>query len=321
MPFVDPKLVEQARKMDLLTYLKVSEPEELRPLSGNTYTTKTHDSLKISNGKWMWWSRGFGGISALDYLIKVKEIPFTEAVGQILALGTVEIPDRTAETRSNRNKSLCLPDRNAGSGAVVRYLTQRGIAENLIRHCIETGQIYESKPYYNVVFVGFDENRKPRFAALRGTRSDFIGEASGSDKRYSFSLPADRESEVVHVFESAIDLLSYATCLQMREKEVRAEHLVSLAGIYQPGKESKIPDALMRYLSMYPRIRSVHLHLDNDKAGREAAGALVALLKNAYEVRDMPPPFGKDVNDYLCRMKHLKPVTRQKMKEAPRERG
>ena len=54
--------------MDLLTYLKNYEPYELVHFSGNTYTTRTHDSLKISNGKWMWWSRGIGGRSALDYL-------------------------------------------------------------------------------------------------------------------------------------------------------------------------------------------------------------------------------------------------------------
>ena len=39
-----------------------------------------HDSLKISNGKWMWWSRGFGGATALDYLIKVKGLSFTDAM-------------------------------------------------------------------------------------------------------------------------------------------------------------------------------------------------------------------------------------------------
>ena len=44
------------------------------------YCTAEHDSLKISNGKWYWWSRGFGGYSALDYLIKVKEYDFVEAV-------------------------------------------------------------------------------------------------------------------------------------------------------------------------------------------------------------------------------------------------
>lgn len=72
MPYVDPQTVEKAREMDLLTYLQNYEPNELVRLSDGTYCTRTHDSLKISNGKWMWWSRGFGGYSALDYLIKLK---------------------------------------------------------------------------------------------------------------------------------------------------------------------------------------------------------------------------------------------------------
>lgn len=44
---------------------------------------KSHDSLKLSNGKWMWHSRGIGGKTALDFLIKVRGFSFIEAV-QIL---------------------------------------------------------------------------------------------------------------------------------------------------------------------------------------------------------------------------------------------
>lgn len=72
MPYIAPEVILEVKKMDLLTYLKNYEPYELVHFSGNTYTTRTHDSLKISNGKWMWWSRGIGGRSALDYLVKVK---------------------------------------------------------------------------------------------------------------------------------------------------------------------------------------------------------------------------------------------------------
>lgn len=64
----------RAREMDLLTYLQTYEPDELVRISGNTYTTKTHDSLKISNGMWMWWSRGIGGRSA----VADTEVSFNE---------------------------------------------------------------------------------------------------------------------------------------------------------------------------------------------------------------------------------------------------
>ena len=67
MPYIPPEVVEQARQIDLLTYLQSCEPQELVRISGNNYTTRTHDSLKISNGKWMWWSQRIGGYNALDY--------------------------------------------------------------------------------------------------------------------------------------------------------------------------------------------------------------------------------------------------------------
>lgn len=54
-------------------------------MGGNHYQLRDHDSLKITapDGKWFWFSRGFGGHTALDYLIKVRDIPFGEAVSTL----------------------------------------------------------------------------------------------------------------------------------------------------------------------------------------------------------------------------------------------
>ena len=81
---ISQEIIGRIRQMDLLTYLRRYEPEELIHFSGSTYCTRTHDSLKISNGMWYWWSRGIGGRSALDYLIKVKGLEFRQVV-EILA--------------------------------------------------------------------------------------------------------------------------------------------------------------------------------------------------------------------------------------------
>ena len=75
MPYIDPKVVLEAKKMNLLTILKNFEPHELVRLDKNNYTTRTHDSLKISNGKWMWFSRGIGGTTALNYLNSWRSVP------------------------------------------------------------------------------------------------------------------------------------------------------------------------------------------------------------------------------------------------------
>ena len=83
MAYYTEEQIKQARSIDLLTYLQTQEPTELVKLKGDTYCTREHDSLKISNGKWYWWSRGFGGKSALDYLIKVKGLSFTDAMKRL----------------------------------------------------------------------------------------------------------------------------------------------------------------------------------------------------------------------------------------------
>ncbi|MFR4560725.1 MAG: topoisomerase, partial [Flavonifractor plautii] len=61
MPYYTKEQIQQARQVDLLTYLQCHDPGELVHVSGGTYCTKSHDSLKISNGKWCWWSHNIGG--------------------------------------------------------------------------------------------------------------------------------------------------------------------------------------------------------------------------------------------------------------------
>ena len=92
MPRLNEEQMNRIRGIDLLTYLKECEPQELVHVSGNEYSTRTHDSLKISNGKWIWWSRGIGGVSALDYLIKVRGKPFKKAVKILSDMKATEPP-------------------------------------------------------------------------------------------------------------------------------------------------------------------------------------------------------------------------------------
>ena len=322
MPYIPPDVVAKAREMDLLTYLKNYEPQELVHFGGNTYCTRTHDSLKISNGKWCWFSRGIGGYSALDYLIKVKEIPFTEAVEAIMGNAAVLPPVYEPAPKQEKPKALLLPKVNRCATHAVEYLHRRGIDYDLIDFCISTGRLYESTPYHNVVFVGMDSSGTARYANQRGIGSDFIGDANGSDKHYSFGIPAVTESDTLHLFESAVDLLSYGTLLKLHGREWRKENLLSLAGVYKPKKqlsESTLPAALVRYLDEYPHIRKVVLRLDNDLAGKLAAETIKTLLpkKYAVEVAVRLSPQGKDYNDCLCMRLGL-PITKRKEKTQER---
>jgi hypothetical protein len=207
----------QAKKMDLLTYLQNYEPQELVKFSNDTYITKSHDSLNISNGKWCWFSRGIGGKSALDYLIKVKGYSFVKAVEKIVgqvaetspAFHRQEIKD---ETTIKPEKILRLPERNDNNERVNKYLSNRGIHQKIIDFCIRNNLLYEQKDHHNAVFIGCDTRGNPRYGLLRGTSGiRFLGEVLGSDKHFSFSIPAKTTSDTLRLFESAIDLLSFAS--------------------------------------------------------------------------------------------------------------
>ena len=205
--------------------------------------------------------------------------------------------------KKDEPKELLLPKKNRNCDRVVQYLFGRGIDLSIIQNCISDGTIFESSKYHNVVFIGKDESGTPKYAAYRGTiGSSFKGDASGSDKRYSFRLLADKPSDTLHLFEAAIDLLSYATYLKCEGKDYRKENLLSLSGVYQPKKEikdSKVPIALTTFLKANPHIKTIVLHLDNDKTGRLCTAALKELLKKDYEIVDDSPPVGKDFNDFL----------------------
>ena len=299
MAWVSREDIEEARQMDLLTYLKNYEPQELVHEGKEYYCTRTHDSLKISNGKWYWFSKkNKGGHSALDYLVYVRGINLPVAV-QIILGQSARKPPVSYKQENRTPKKLLLPQKADDHKRVRAYLLSRGIHPEILDYCFENNLIYESIPYHNAVFVGYDENGVPRYVALRGTYSPYKGEATGSDKQFSFSIHADKNCNTVHVFESAIDLLSYGTMELLAGRDWKREHLLSLAGVFQTKRKEMVPIALARILKLYPNIKCVCLHLDNDQAGCCASKAMILALKDDYLVSDQPPTRGKDMNEAL----------------------
>ena len=265
MPYYDSEAIERARQVDLLTYPQTCEPQEL-----------------------------------------VNGYSFMDAMETITGRAAIKPPSFLPAPKEEKPKHLLLPQAAPDNRAMVGYLKKRGIDPGVIDYCIQTGRLYESrnKGHSNVVFVGFDKDGKARFGCLRGIgEGRFHGDLSGSDKHYSFALPACVENPAVHLCESAIDVMSYATLCKLDGIDWRRHNLLSLAGIYQPKKvlaESKLPVALTRFLEDHPSVKTIYLHLDNDGPGRLATKAIMSVIPKEYEVKNRPPPTGKDVNDTLC---------------------
>ena len=78
--FIRKSVLENIRTLSAFDYLNNYHPSLLVKNGKKDYYHREHESLHFSNGKWYWWSRGFGGVSALDYLMKVRGFGFVESI-------------------------------------------------------------------------------------------------------------------------------------------------------------------------------------------------------------------------------------------------
>ena len=292
--YVEKEELEKARQVDLLTYMEQQEPDNLVKLSPHVHRLVEHDSVILSHGLWQQKSTGIGGRSALDYLVKIRGLSLPEAVSLVLSGSYLPVsaylpPQKEMET-------FRLPPPNGENKRVCDYLTGRGIDREIIDFAIAQGILYESAIHHNAVFVGRDYGGTPAYAALRGTgNSKFRGEVTGSKKMFSFRV--EGISSTLHVFEAAIDLLSYLSLQRIWGRDWTLDSYLSLGGI--AAKAMNLPAALAEFLA-HRGPKTVVLHLDNDEMGRQAAAKILKVLPENVTGKDSPAPAGKDINDYLC---------------------
>jgi len=319
--------IARAKEVAVLDYLLAHEPDNLKKC-GNEYRLRDHDSFTISNGMWHWHSRGFGckTATALNYLIEVRGYGFVEAVQHLAGDDTRDMArDNFHNNHRYRSKAPCpkpnppsdvkmadrlpfvMPPRNNSNDRVIEYLQSRGINKDLILECIERGSLYENARYHNCIFVGRDERGKARFAAMRGTNSDFKCDANGSDKRFGFVLPPDFgktnhsvNSRTLMIFESPIDALSHKTLHPETNGWRLSLGCTALA-------------AMMQFLEMQPDISHIIACTDNDEAGNTAAAKIEELLTTAelshISYARAIPNIGKDWSENLQSIRNeVKPL-------------
>jgi hypothetical protein len=317
--------IERARELTLLEYMRGYEPSELVKNGASEYRLKSNHSLAINakNSKWFDHATGEGGLSALDFLIKSRGINFVNAVKQLAGyINTVVVAHTISgvqnegpanKTREEQNpalpeteRELILPAQNTDefgnpdNRRVFAYLKSRGIDPEIINHHIKRGALYEEAERHNAVFVGFKSNSEAGYAAIRGTLTGrrFVGEVSGSDKRYSFSCTG--KADVLYIFESAIDAMSAQTLMKLKNNDWREPSVLSLGGSAVPAN-GDLPAALTEFLVQSERLpKGIIIALDADEPGRDAAARLQnALTERGYNIKIREPNRGKDINDEL----------------------
>jgi hypothetical protein len=316
MPGVSREQINEAKEVDLLTYMQRYEPEALTKSGRNEYKLKEHESLKISNGKWNWFSAGIGGRTALDFLVKVRGMNFVDAVRTLVSPEAQDIrgsPNRSIQEKEKaveEKEPLLLPEKNTVATRAIRYLKDvRGIDADILTMCLSKRILYEGiyraetgEKAPMLVFLGKDEGGTAKYASLRSIDGDdYKGNARGSDIKHGFTFKSDFSfSRYLVVTESAIDALSVASIVKQnagREREWEDYSYLSLGGVS--------PKAGLHYLKNNPGIEKVVLCLDNDEAGRrgskkfrEAVAADAELATRKLDIREKPPKM-KDYNEDL----------------------
>ena len=284
--------IQRADDTDLYVFLSGRGEQFKR--CGKEYRWLRHDSVMINKSEWYRFSQNKGG-HAIDFMKEFYGLSFAEAVKELLGEeGAGETNRRTAKEDAGRQKvcpiplpGLELPERNESCEIARKYLIeQRKLSEQLVDQMIAKGDIYESKNYHNVVFVGRDKEQNPRYTAMRGTDENrYRGEARGSEKAYGFGHIGTDEK--LFVFESPIDLLSYITAVP---EEWEKHSYISLGGLSEK--------AMKRMYTEYPHIHSIYLCLDNDEPGNERCRQFVSLIPGELSVYRLEP-VKKDWNECL----------------------
>lgn len=298
--FIRKDVLEKVRTLSAFDYLRNYAPDLLVKNGRTDYYHRDRDSLHFSNGKWYWWSQGKGGTSALDYLIIVEGYEFKEACNYLSELMNVSAPV-TTYYNTKPIKSFELPIKDKNNDLVIRYLCEiRKIDKVIVEDFISKGMIYQSANFKNTVFVGYDGN-KPAYAFKRSIFKNFKLDHAGSNKAFSFNY-TNTNCDVLHVFEAAIDLLSYMTLLKMKKIDYTELNYLSLAGASDKiaaKSEADIPIALKAYLERNPNIKTIVFHLDNDEVGIGATAKIISILNSKYQCIDEHPKMHKDVNELL----------------------
>lgn len=308
MPYIEKEVLDRVKEVDVQTYLTSCRPGDIVKIKDGYYKGKIHDSLKIDHGMFTWWSHGISGRSAVDYLIKVENYSFMEAVQEIVnqeGISKVSSQDSRINLPTE-NKVLELPEFSTDYERVVEYLYGRGISKEVTRYFIGQKLIYQEAEHSNAAFIGRDYEGNIKMVTLRGTQGRFHSNASGSDRRYPFMHIPEPERGTLHIYEAPIDLLSYAEYLNIKGYDYTKANLLALCGIngYRKEKgEDKLPVALNHYLNHYPETEKIMIHFDNDEAGINAANSIKRLLPDKSQIINLPDGV-KDVNDFIVKMKH-----------------
>ena len=281
---------EQARRTDLPSLLRAQGAELKR--SGSEYEWESPTGKVTLRGNLWYHQYEQEGGDAIAFAQKFMGSSYPEAIN--LLLGGDAIPSAPAAQPKPKQQTapIMLPERNENMRRVFAYLlNRRCLDRDVVYAFAHNDMIYESAMYHNVVFVGYDADGNPAHANKRGTGSEstFKGNQPGSIPEYSFHWNgSDNE---LYFFEAPIDMLSY---ISMHPDRWRQHSYAAACSVSDR--------VLLQMLTDNPKLDTVHLCLDSDDPGQQAAKRIADKLFTMGVKHEILVPVNKDWNEDLIQL-------------------
>ena len=296
--FTDEQL-DMANRVNLVDLMRRSGYHLKRAGCEYTWESPT-GKVSIRGNSWYHQYERTGG-KTIGFLMQFHGMEFKEAVEFLLSEQGIRAD--WEEPAVKEEKTFELPPKNSDMNRVYAYLLNaRFLDREIVDHFVHAGLIYEDAKYHNVVFVGLDEEGRPKHASKRGSGkgNTYKGNVYGSDDRYCFRHTG--KSNKVYVFESPIDLMAY---LSMNKENWKEDSYITLC--------SAASEAAVHFLKNNPQIDTIYSCLDHDEAGingvyrlAEEAGKI-----GDYQVIPLLPEY-KDWNEGLKTEHGIEPLPAQK---------
>jgi len=224
--------------------------------------------LSLTGLKFMNWTTGQGGGGAIDLVMHLHRLSFTQTVQWLKAhFPQLSFREESASSSPRSNPLRLPPPCPATLHRIKHYLmAERALPEAVLESLIQSGTLYADRRA-NAVFLLLGKDQQPVGAELRGTSLHrWRGLAPGSQKdRGFFSVPVVHPKLIV-LCESAIDALScfvllpQACCISTAGARPNPLWLPSLLGqghrIYCGFDADPTGDAHAQALiTLYPQIK------------------------------------------------------------------
>ena len=277
---------DRARQTDIVSLLE-RQGEKVRRAGSEYEWLDGTAKVSIRGNLWFHQYEREGG-NAIDFVKRFFDKSYTEAM-QFLLNGEGGELKTAPPVEKKADGIFVMPRRNETSARAYAYLSKsRGIDREVLNEFFRKKLIYESEKYHNAVFVGYNPNRQPLHAHMRGTgtKSTFKGNVPFGMPEYSFHWYGS--SGRLFLFEAPIDMLSF---ISMNKESWKQHSYAACCGVSDR--------VAMQLLKDDPRIKRVSICLDNDEEGRKSGKRIKDNLESKGVQADILVPKLKDWNEDL----------------------